>query len=115
MKSILEFHQYKFNSLVFIISFCIITLWIFLSFTYGFQRDEGTLKPGVFNDFMANSFYVFRFPTHNLLFLVIDKVPGLFILFFPLLIVNSFLYTLITERFIAIVFSKKAGRTKKLN
>jgi hypothetical protein len=56
----------SFNALRFFILIVVIGVFTFFSFLAAFGKDEGTLGDNVFLNFMADTFYVLRFPTHAL-------------------------------------------------
>jgi hypothetical protein len=112
IKKLLGFHKHPTNTLVFVIVLGIITLGTFTSFFFAWAEDEGTLGSGTFNQLIADSFGIFRFPLHNLLYLAVDSVPFLGVLYFPLLLANIFLQTIIMERVITIVFIRKPKRLR---
>jgi hypothetical protein len=107
MKSIFKYDRYKMNLLVFGVVFSIVSVWTLLSFFYAWAKDEGTLGNNLFDNFMADSFNVWRFPFHNILFLIVDVIPFLGVLFFPLLILNILFYSIIIERSTTILFNRK--------
>jgi len=73
---------------------------------FAFILDEGMLKPeDTYGNFFANLFYVLRFPTHTLLFPIINLGGPL--TFFGGLFVNSLLYGLAIERIISLFMKKK--------
>lgn len=98
MKKLLHYDRYPIHYLIFGSAFSLISVWTLLSFFYAWAADEGTLADHPFDQFMAISFSVWRFPLHNLLFLVVDIIPFLTVLYFPLLLANSILYALLVER-----------------
>jgi len=112
IKNFLGFHKYPTNTLVFILAFSIITIGTLTSFFYAWAQDEGTLGTDSFNQFIANSFYVFRFPAHNILYLLVEDVPFLGFLYFPMLFANILLQTMIVERFITLLFIRKSKRLR---
>ena len=91
----------SFNPLrFFILSFIIGGLTI-LSFLMEFGRDEGTLGRNIFLNFMADAFYVFRFPTHVLFWEYMDGS-----IFFLGLFVNILFYAALVEIIISIFLSR---------
>ncbi len=107
IRRLFKFDEYKMNSLIFGIVFIIISVWTLMSFIFAWAQDEGTLGGGSFDVFMADSFNVLRFPWHNILFLLIDIIPFLGILYFPLLLVNVLFYTVLLERLITVLILRK--------
>lgn len=106
----LNYDKHTFNSWVFGVAFGLISVLTFVSFFYAWAHDEGTLGNNPLDLFLAESFNIWRFPTHNLLFLIIDEIPIVGILYFPLLLVNSIVYSFLIERFIVIFRAKTKNR-----
>jgi hypothetical protein len=90
--------------LIFIVSTLVIGFLTALSLLLAFANDEqGPSTLGLIGHY---SFYVFRFPTHNLIWLEPELISSLFI---PGLFVNVFLYsTLMT--YIIVRFKKRKGQ-----
>ena len=114
MKNILKYDRYKFRTLAFGFSFSIIAVWTLLSFIYAWALDEGTLGNNPFDIFMAESFNVWRFPFHLLLFLLMEISPFFSLLFFPFLILNILFYATVIERVLAIVLFRRIPKKKNL-
>jgi len=70
----------------------IITL---ISFWFAFGKDEGQLGSGYLANFVAESFYVFRFPTHVIFWKLLHSSG---ILYFLGLYINCLSYGLLIER-----------------
>ena len=109
----LRFEEYKFNRGIFIVAFCFVIILTFTSLFYTFLIEEGSLNhPTMMEQIFADSFYLWRFPTHYLLYVIIDIIPFIGILYLPLLIVNVMIYSISIERIITLlksIFSKNAG------
>jgi hypothetical protein len=114
MKNILKYDRYKFSTLVFGFSFSIIASWTLLSFFYAWALDEGTLGNNPFDIFMAESFNVWRFPFHLLLFLLMEISQFFSLLFFPFLILNILFYATVIERVLAIVLFRRIPKNENL-
>ena len=96
----------SFNPLRFIIVNIVIGGLTFFSFLTAFGKDEGTLGNNFFLNFMANTFYVFRFPTHVLFWKYMDGGA-----FFLGLFINIIFYAI----FIEIIISFLTRRRQKKN
>ena len=82
------FNFRKFSTASLTIAFVtFLTLWAVAA------RDEGTGSEGIVGSFLADLFYVFRFPTHTLFFDIMNGPMFLFGLF-----INCVLYGLLIER-----------------
>lgn len=114
MKNILKYDRYKFNTLAFGFSFSIIAVWTLLSIFYAWALDEGTLGNNHFDNFIAESFNVWRLPFHLLLFLLMKISPFFSLLFFPLLILNILFYSTVIERVFAIVLFRRISKNENL-
>jgi hypothetical protein len=66
-----------------------------VSFWFAFGKDEGQLGTGYVENFIADSFYVFRFPTHVIFWELLNSSA---ILYFFGLILNCLFYGLLIER-----------------
>ena len=96
----------NFNITIFLISTIIVGLLLIPSFLAAFGVDEGTLRPDdTFWNFFARLFYVFRFPTHTLLWPIITKGGAL--TFFGGLFFNCLFYGLVIERIVSWFRMKK--------
>lgn len=93
---------------VFLISFLIIGTLTFFSFLTAFAYDEGTINKTI-GMIGYYSFYIFRFQTHNIIWM---KPQWIDALFFPGLICNVFLYSIVVT-FIISVLKKKSVITKQ--
>ena len=74
----------------------------FFSFVAAFGKNEGTLSNNLFLNFMADAFYVFRFPTHVLLWKYMDGGT-----FFLGLFINTLFYAFLIELIINIFKRRK--------
>ena len=68
-----------------------------VTFMFAWGKDEGTLGNNFAKNIIADSFSIFRFPTHILFWDLFSSTPFLF--FFGL-VLNCLFYGLITERLI---------------
>lgn len=86
--------------------FFILTIFIggltLLSFLTAFGKDEGTLYDNFFLNFMANTFYIFRFPTHVLFWKYMSGSS-----FFFGLLLNTLFYAGVIEATIIILKKRK--------
>jgi hypothetical protein len=87
------------NYTIFIASFIIYFVLTILSFVGAGARDEGNLTAdgSMIWNLIADSFSIFRFPSHVLFWDFITKHMGFFL---PGLILNVFIWSLMTERII---------------
>jgi hypothetical protein len=85
-----------FNTLIFIISFIFIGILTTLSWILAFGNDEG--GPSTIGLIGYYSFHVFRFPTHNLIWLKPELISKLFA---PGLLINVLLYSALTTFFVS--------------
>jgi hypothetical protein len=96
----------NFNMTFFLIATIIVGLLVIPSFLAAFGEDEGTLRSDdTFWNFFARLFYVFRFPTHTLLWPIITKGGAL--TFFGGLFINCMFYGLVIERMTSWYIMKK--------
>jgi len=95
----------KINFLLFPLLTIFFWVLIFVTFIAAAAEDEGTNGTNVIGIILAKLFYIFRFPTHNLLweFMTNDHMS----LYFPGLMLNGLFYAFITERIISFVSNKK--------
>lgn len=70
----------------------------FFAFLSAFSKDEGTIGDNFFLNFMADSFNVFRFPTHVLFWKYMDGGA-----FFLGLLINILFYATLIEMLITIL------------
>ena len=78
-----------------------ITNLTFFSFLAAFGRDEGTLEnDGFIKNLLADSFNVFRLPTHGLF---TDKAVMTATKFYGGLVLNTILWALLIERLIFLI------------
>jgi hypothetical protein len=97
-------HYFKrFNTLRFLILLFVIGGLTVFSFLTAFGKDEGTLGDNLLLNFMADAFYVFRFPMHVLVW---KYMTGN--IFFLGLFINIFFYAVLIEA----IISKLINRTK---
>ena len=92
----------NFNLLRFIFLIVAIGALTFFAFLTAFGRSEGTLGDGLFLNLMADSFCVFRFPTHVLLW---EYMRG--DTFFWGLSINVLFYAFVIEIIISQVIKRK--------
>lgn len=83
----------SFRTLIFISSTLIFSIFTFITLIAAGAVDEGTDGNSILIQSLAKLFYIFRFPTHSLLFSFMD---GHF--FFPGLGINCLFYGFIMER-----------------
>src|SRR5690349_9782703 len=84
----------RFRFDVFIVASIIFLLLTIVSFLAAFQRDEGTyLEESVFFNLVADSFSLFRFPTHTLFWAIMSDT-----MFIPGLLLNVVMWAFATER-----------------
>lgn len=76
-------------------------LLLVLCFIAACAEDEGTLGSNIFGLVLAKLFYVFRFPTHTLFWIIISS--GGAAVYFVGLFLNYMFYGLIAERLISLV------------
>jgi hypothetical protein len=98
----------SFNFSRFITSSFVIGALTFFSLLIAAAKDEGTLGNNLFLNFMADSFYIFRFPTHVLFWrFLIDNGWSLFLLG---LFINVIFYASLIE--VVINFFKNRKQIK---
>ncbi len=95
----------SFNPLRFVILSFIFGGLTFFSFLTAFGKDEGTLGNSFFLNFIADTFYIFRFPTHVLFWKFMDG--GIFLLG---LFINILFYAASTEAIINFLIKQKQAR-----
>ncbi len=83
----------KFDFIIFFITTTIFSILTFITLLAAAARDEGTGGDGIVVVTLEKLFYIFRFPTHTLLF---DYMDGS--IFFVGLFMNCLFYGLIIER-----------------
>jgi len=93
----------SFNPLRFFILIIAIGGLTFFSFLTAFGKDEGTLGKNFLLNFMADTFYIFRFPTHALFWKYMNGGA-----FFLGLLINIFFYAVVME--VTIISLKKRKR-----
>jgi hypothetical protein len=98
----------SFNPLRFIILNFVIGALTFFSFLTAFGKDEGTFGNNFFLNFMADTFYVFRFPMHVLFWKYMDGGA-----FFLGLFINILFYAVFVETVINILSKRKKTIAKK--
>lgn len=102
MKSfVFDYKRYPYNVEVFAISFLLITFLAVISFFYAWQMDEGINNPdGIskLESVLSESFNIWRFPSHYLIEYFGEHIPFLEILFFPVILLNIYLYARLIER-----------------
>jgi hypothetical protein len=97
MKSfIFDYKRYPYNVEVFAISFILFTFLAVISFFYAWQMDEGTTTP--IENLIADSFTIWRFPSHYVIEYFGEHTPYLELLFFPGMLLNIYLYARLIER-----------------
>jgi hypothetical protein len=95
----------NFNAARFFILLIVIGGLTVFSFLTAFGKDEGTLGDNFFLNFMANAFYVFRFPTHVLFWKYMNGG-----IFFLGLFINVIFYSLLIEFIISYFKMRKDNR-----
>src|SRR5215216_1468407 len=86
---------YKNISILRIIVFTIcVYLLTMVTFFFAAVKDEGTSSMGIIGNFIADAFYVFRFPTHTLF----EKTFLYGDLFLTGLLINGLCYGFLVER-----------------
>jgi hypothetical protein len=93
------------NILIFIFSLFVIGILTALSWLLAFANDEG--GPSLIGKIGHYAFLIFRFPTHNLIWLKPELISKWFV---PGLIVNVFIYSALTT-FIVVKFKIRKERT----
>lgn len=80
-----------------------------LSLLAAWQKDEGTLGKGFFPNFLADSFNIFRFPTHVLFWSFLSNgSSALFsLLYLVALLINVLFYSFLIESIISIFIKHK--------
>lgn len=71
-----------------------------VSLLFAFGKDEGTLGEGFAKNLVADSFYVFRFPTHTIFWQFFSSSGGLYLAGLTL---NCLFYGFLVERIIRLV------------
>ena len=71
-----------------------------LTFFFAFGKDEGTLGDGIFRNLIADSFNLFRFPTHAIFWKLFSSSA---LLYFLGLMLNCLFYGILIERIIYFV------------
>ena len=113
MKSfIFDYKRYPYNVEVFAISFILFTFLAFISLFYVWQMDEGTATP--FENLIADSFTIWRFPSHYVIEYLGEHIPYLELLFFPGILLNIHLYARLIERCWSISWSQLKLNFKNL-
>jgi len=92
----------SFSPLRFIILIIIIGGLTFFSFLTAFGKDEGTLGNNFFLNSIADTFYIFRFPTHVLFWKYMTGSS-----FFLGLFINILFYAVVIETTIIILKKRK--------
>jgi hypothetical protein len=85
----------RINASVVLGSSIIIGVATLVSFWFAFGKDEGQLGTGYFANLVADSFYIFRFPTHVVFW---EQLNSSVILYFFGLFLNCLFYGLLIER-----------------
>jgi hypothetical protein len=98
----------SFSPLRFIILNFVIGALTFFSFLTAFGKDEGTLGHNFFLNFMADTFYVFRFPMHVLFWKYMDGGA-----FFLGLFINILFYAVFVETVINILSKRRKKQLLK--
>lgn len=83
----------KFSFRTFLISTIVVGVFTFLTLVGAAATDEGTNGSGIIITILAKLFHIFRFPTHALLFQIMDGP-----MFFIGLVINCLFYGLLIER-----------------
>ncbi|MDX2359350.1 MAG: hypothetical protein QNK23_00995 [Crocinitomicaceae bacterium] len=108
IKSFLQYDKYPANGSIIGVAFLIFGSLTVISFLYAFALDEGTLGDNPTDIFIANSFNIWRFPSHTLLWPIIDILPFLAPLIFIFgLLFNMAFYSFIVERIFTRVFKRR--------
>ena len=98
----------NFNFFTFIFAWTIVGFLTFLSFIAFAAFDEGTIGTNPIWIVLAKSFYIFRFPFHNIFWPLMIKNDFNFSKFFFLgLFLNSLLYALLVERLLYLIKRKR--------
>lgn len=84
----------------------LIGLLTFAAFLFAAAEDEGTGSVNGFSLIAAKLFYIFRFPTHTILWETFSNGGGVFFLG---LFINSLLYGFLIERIVAIIKLKNTN------
>jgi hypothetical protein len=91
----------KFNILTFLIAFVAISLLTITSLLFAFAKDEGQINEQTepIKNFIADSFKLFRFPTHSLFepWILSDGIGW----YFPGLMLNVVIWTILIERLLS--------------
>ena len=102
----------RFRVPIFFVSATVIFFLTCTSFVAAFARDEGSLQNNkIIWNLLADSFYIFRQPTHGLFWDLIIENGGLYI---PGLLFNILFWSLLVERMISLgdaLFRRVRGRT----
>ena len=92
----------KFRTGNFLIAFFTISLLTVISWLFAFAKDEGQINERTepIKNFIADSFNLFRFPTHLVLepWILADGIGW----YFPALIFNAFVWAISIERLFSI-------------
>lgn len=110
-RKILKLDVSPINYITLAVAFIVIGSLTTISFLKMFSLEEGTLGDNTFDVFLAESFVVWRFPFHTILYIFLDYFPFLGYLYFPLLFLNVLFYSCLIERILTIVLAK-ITRTK---
>jgi hypothetical protein len=92
----------NFSPVRFIVLIIVVGVLTFFSFFNAFGKDEGTLGDSIFLNFMADTFYVFRFPTHVLFWKYMSGGT-----FYLGLFINILFYSAVIEIIISTVIKRK--------
>jgi hypothetical protein len=93
----------KINVVLFILLTLFFWVFIFVTLIAAAAEDEGTIGNSPVWILFARLFYIFRFPTHTLLWEFINGPT-----FFPALMLNGLFYAFITERIISFLRNKRS-------
>ena len=94
----------KINITQVLIASFLTSLLTFLTFFFAFGKDEGTLGEGYIRNFIADSFNLFRFPTHVIAWNFFSSSPLLYLVG---LLLNCILYGVLIERIIYFLKKKR--------
>lgn len=97
----------RFKVEILILSFVLVTIFTAISLLAAWARDEGQIdeQSGAFQNFLADSFYFFRLPTHELFWDSISENAST--LFLPSLLFNIVFWSILIERLVAVTMRSK--------
>jgi hypothetical protein len=110
---IMMFNKYPPNLWVWGISCLLLMVLTLTSFIGYWGIEEEIVQEGTLSYYWGRSFEVFRFPTQNILYLLVEHFPSLMVLYFPGLWFNVFFQATIIGRVVAFARGKYTQRIEE--